>query len=321
MEEKIAGTGTGEHLALHVKQVPLDHIHADPEQPRHEVETCGPEWEGLVQSIRELGVVQPIVVRPMSEQPGHYVLVCGERRWRAAGAVGLTHITARVIKSPDLLERTREIQLLENVLREDLPPLDEMEACKELLARTGMQQQELAQRMGVTKSVVTDILKLDAIAPEVRERIRASQKRFSRRQLLRVAAKPSPGEQARAVDRLLGDTDDPGREDPELPGETVAPSSEATVTAREMEPAPAFRGRGYEVILDVADYPPPTPEGRIDLCLEVHGWAQPERVVQVLREVAERMEYEINVQTMFRRLGVPGPALPRWVLDGEAVWN
>lgn len=125
----------------------------------------------LIHSIREVGVLQPIVVRPLLEQPGKYELVMGERRLRASKAVGLTSIPAVVRETADV-DMLRDA-LLENLHRAQLNPLEEASAYQQLLADFGITQDELATRIGRSRPQITNTLRLLKLPEPVQLRVAA----------------------------------------------------------------------------------------------------------------------------------------------------
>ena len=141
-------------------QVPVDEIRANPEQPRRRFDQTA--LEEMASSIEEVGVLQPVVVRPGDDG---YVLVAGERRWRAARMAGLTTIPAVVrgeSEDPSLVEA-----LVENVQREDLTPLEEAHAYRQLMEEYGMTQEEVAGRVGKARPSVANTLRLLQLPTEI----------------------------------------------------------------------------------------------------------------------------------------------------------
>lgn len=119
----------------------------------------------LADSIAEHGIIQPLLVRPMAE--GGYQIVAGERRWRASRLAGLTEVPV-VIK--DLTDReTMEIALIENLQREDLNPIEEAEGIELLIKEYGLTQEIAAERVGKSRSAVTNSLRLLNLPPSIRE--------------------------------------------------------------------------------------------------------------------------------------------------------
>ena len=125
----------------------------------------------LVHSIREVGVLQPIVVRPLSDQPGKYELVMGERRLRASKEVGLDSIPAIVRDTADI-DMLRDA-LLENLHRAQLNPLEEASAYQQLLSDFGITQEELASRIGRARPQITNTLRLLKLPDSVQLRVAA----------------------------------------------------------------------------------------------------------------------------------------------------
>lgn len=149
-----------------LREIPLDHITANPHQPRREF---GQEQlDELTHSIREFGVFQPIVVRPKdgsAQSASRFELVMGERRFRAARAAGLTTIPAVVRDTAD--EQMLRDALLENLHRADLNPLEEASAYQQLLEDFGITQQQLAERLGRSRPQVTNTLRLLKLSEKV----------------------------------------------------------------------------------------------------------------------------------------------------------
>ncbi len=155
-------------------EVPIAAIRPNPRQPRTVFDED--ELAELVHSVREIGILQPVVVRPVAagdDEPGQpaYELVMGERRWRAATAAGLTEIPAivRTTADDDLLRDA----LLENLHRSQLNPLEEAAAYRQLLDDFGCTQDELAARLGRSRPQVTNTLRLLRLPALVQRRVAA----------------------------------------------------------------------------------------------------------------------------------------------------
>jgi len=144
---------------LEIKQ-----IDANPLQPRLDIQE--EQLEQLAESIREQGILQPIVV---SKQGERYQIICGERRWRAAKLAGLEKIPA-VIKEV-ASNRILELALVENIQREDLNPIEEALAYARLIDEQSLSQDEAAKRVGKNRSTVTNALRLLRLPREVQELI------------------------------------------------------------------------------------------------------------------------------------------------------
>ena len=146
-----------------VRQIPLDRIESNPEQPR--VTFVQETIDELASSIREHGVLQPILVRPL--RPGTFQLIAGERRWRAARQAGLDTIPALVEEIDD--ETALEIAIIENLQREDLSPLDEAAMYDRMIRDHGYSIRKLAEKLGKDKGYLENRLRLADAPEEVRE--------------------------------------------------------------------------------------------------------------------------------------------------------
>ncbi len=148
---------------LGVRHVPVDRIEPNPENPRLLFEESA--LEELAASIREHGVLQPILVRPMNREASHdqYQLVAGERRWRAAILAGLPSVPALVEDLDD--DAALEIAVIENLQREDLSPLEEATMYEKMVRDHGYSIRKLAQKLGKDKGYLENRLRL-ADAPE-----------------------------------------------------------------------------------------------------------------------------------------------------------
>ncbi|HZM00348.1 MAG TPA: ParB/RepB/Spo0J family partition protein [Planctomycetota bacterium] len=144
-----------------VVEVPLDEIRPNPDQPRQVIEPDA--LEGLAQSIRRHGVLQPVIVQRNAEG---YQLVAGERRLRASRLAGRTTIPALVIEASG--RRSLELALIENIQRENLNALEEATAYEALLAREGSTQVELAEQLGKSRVAVTNALRLLELPDEIK---------------------------------------------------------------------------------------------------------------------------------------------------------
>jgi ParB family transcriptional regulator, chromosome partitioning protein len=146
-----APSSLGEHESL--LEIPIADIHVNPNQPRKIFDSNA--LQELSASIKASGVIQPVVVRRVN---GAYELIAGERRWRAARQAGLDRLPAVVRDATDA--ESLEMALVENLLREDLNPMEEAEAYQKLLAQFGWTQDELAQRIGRDRSSIANALRL-----------------------------------------------------------------------------------------------------------------------------------------------------------------
>ncbi len=146
--------------AAGLEQIPLNLIDPNPFQPRIELLEDG--LEELASSIRSNGLLQPILIRPFGER---YQLVAGERRWRAAGKAGLEKVPA-IIRDTDDTEAL-EMALAENLLREALNPIEVARAYDRLQQQFHLTHEQIAERLGIDRSTVTNTLRLLGLAPAV----------------------------------------------------------------------------------------------------------------------------------------------------------
>jgi ParB family chromosome partitioning protein len=147
------------------RSVPIEAIRPSPFQPRRRFAEV--ELDGLAQSIREKGIVQPLLVRPIADAEADFELVAGERRWRAAQRVGLHEVP--VIVRPFGDSEVIEIALVENLQREDLSPLEEAEAYNRLAREFGRSQASLAEAVGKSRSHIANTIRLLALPAPVRQ--------------------------------------------------------------------------------------------------------------------------------------------------------
>lgn len=144
--------------------IPVGQIEPNPQQPRDVFE---PEaFQELVHSVKEFGVLQPIVVRPVGSS---FQLIMGERRWRASKEAGLAEIPAIIRETTD--ENMLRDALLENLHRSDLNPLEEAAAYKQLLEDFGITQEQLAERLGRSRPQITNTLRLMKLPVMVQEKL------------------------------------------------------------------------------------------------------------------------------------------------------
>jgi ParB family chromosome partitioning protein len=153
---------SAEH-AGELRELPVEVIKPNPNQPRTKID---PEsLAGLASSIEANGVVQPLLVRPLPD--GSYELIAGERRWRAAQAAGLAKVPA-VVRDQELAERL-QVALIENMVREDLNPVDEARACAALVDELGLSREDLARRVGRSRPAVSNLIRLLDLPDEALE--------------------------------------------------------------------------------------------------------------------------------------------------------
>jgi ParB family chromosome partitioning protein len=147
-----------------VKRLPVDFIIANRQNPRRDFDPD--QLEELTSSIREKGVMQPILVRP-SDDPNIFEIIAGERRWRAAQRAGLHDVPVIVREVDD--KESLELAIIENVQRADLNPLEEAQGYGQLMEQFSYTQQDLAQVIGKSRSHVANTLRLLKLPSNVRD--------------------------------------------------------------------------------------------------------------------------------------------------------
>jgi ParB family chromosome partitioning protein len=146
-----------------LREIPVDEVLPNPNQPRGTLDEA--KLEELAASIKEHGIVQPVVVRPLGDR---FELVAGERRWRAAQLAGLRTVPA-VVRSLDE-RQAMEIALVENLQREDLNPIEQARAFAQLVG-LGLTQEQLAVRLGVSRPAIANTIRLLTLSDEIQELI------------------------------------------------------------------------------------------------------------------------------------------------------
>jgi len=174
--------------------VPIDQVEVNPNQPRKVFDFTA--LDELAASIKASGVIQPIIVRRVG---GGYQLIAGERRWRAARQAGLDRIPAIVREATDA--QSLELALVENLLREDLNPIEAAQAYQKLLAEFAWTQEELAQRIGKDRTSIANCLRLLRLPEEIQADLRSG--RLTMGHARALLALPTVSEQLRLRDEIL----------------------------------------------------------------------------------------------------------------------
>jgi ParB family chromosome partitioning protein len=146
-----------------LRELPLDLIRPNPNQPRTRFDPAS--ISSLAASIADAGMVQPLIVRPLGD--GRYELTAGERRWRAAREAGVRTVPA-IVRDEAEAERL-QTALIENMAREDLNPVDEARACAALVEDLGLSKEELARRLGRSRSAISNLIRLLDLPDEALE--------------------------------------------------------------------------------------------------------------------------------------------------------
>lgn len=170
-----------------VKPIPIELIRPNPGQPRRHFD---PDvLAELAASIREKGVIQPLVLRPDPDKEGHFQIVAGERRWRAAQQAQVHELPAVVKDFSD--DEALEVAIIENIQRADLNPIEEAAGYRQLMDRFGHTQEKLAEAMGKSRSHIANALRLLNLPESVIEHLRAGRLSAGHARALVTAADPA----------------------------------------------------------------------------------------------------------------------------------
>ena len=189
VEEIIARSG-----AAIGRMIPIEQLQPNAEQPRKD----HGDLRDLTESVREMGVLEPLLVRPLREN-GRFLIISGERRYHAARAAGLREVPCIEKDASDA--ETLEIALIENLQRKDLTPFEEADGIQALADRFGLVHEEIARKLGKGRSSVTEILSLRAI-PDTIKALCIEKGVLSKSQLLQVARQESDAKMRDLVRRF-----------------------------------------------------------------------------------------------------------------------
>jgi ParB family transcriptional regulator, chromosome partitioning protein len=186
-----------EVVGAHYQDIPVSAIAPNPRQPRRAFDEDA--LEELAESIRQVGLLQPVVVRAAG--PGRYELIMGERRWRASQRAGLTEIGA-IVKQTQDNELLRDA-LIENLHRQQLDPLEEAAAYQQLLDDFGATHEQLAQKIGRSRPHISNTLRLLNLPPAVQKRVAAGV--LSAGHARALLGLSDPDAQQRLADRIVAE--------------------------------------------------------------------------------------------------------------------
>jgi ParB family chromosome partitioning protein len=208
--------------------VPIDRIRANPDQPRRVFDQK--DLEDLAASIKERGVIQPLILRRQPGDRNDYQIVAGERRWRAAQIAGLHELPAIVRDLSD--SEVLELAIIENVQRADLSPLEEAQGYRQLMDRFGHTQERLAEVLGKSRSHIANLLRLLTLPEPVLEMLRAGRLTAGHARALITATNPE------ALARQVEERDLSVRQTEQLARAAASPrTSVATLRARPVKDA------------------------------------------------------------------------------------
>src|SRR4051794_29092054 len=251
-----------------LRRVPVELISPNPRQPRQAFDEAG--LVALSESLRERGLLQPVLVRPLPG--GRYELIAGERRWRAAQLAAFASVPALVRPHDDA--ESLELALIENMAREDLSPVEEARACALLVDELGLTREDVGRRVGRSRVAVSNLLRLLDLPDDVLDLLAAghlteghgralllASDHDARRRLARTAVQEGwsvrqTEARARDAGRRAGAPARAGRK-------AAAPHPDQAEAARRLgdalsrtlgsDVAVTPRGDGYRVVLDFAD--------------------------------------------------------------------
>lgn len=156
-------------LEDHITKLPISAVRAGKYQPRRRFDD--EKLESLIRSIREKGIIQPLVVRPVEDGRSDYEIIAGERRWRAARTLGLEEIPVVIRACND--QEALETAIIENVQRDDLSPIEEAEGYLRLMDEFTYTQEQLAKSIGKSRSHVANMLRLNSLPESVKDLVHA----------------------------------------------------------------------------------------------------------------------------------------------------
>jgi len=178
--EQLTGKPAGAPIGL---MVPIDKLAPNPNQPRTEFG----DLSELIESVKEKGVLEPLLVRP-SDVGGRYMIIAGERRYRASLEAGLAEVPCIELDVDD--KEVAEISLIENLQRKDLTPFEEADGLQALADRFGYRHEDIAKRIGKSRSSITETISLAAMPTDVRDACRRADIR-AKSTLLEIVRQPS----------------------------------------------------------------------------------------------------------------------------------
>ena len=177
------------------RMIALDKLDPNPDQPRVEIG----DLEELTSSIREKGILEPLLVKP-SRLSGRWMIIAGERRWRAAREAGIREIPCIEMDVDD--RAVAEIALIENMQRKDLTPWEEADGLRALCERFGYTHEEVARKVGKSRSTITEALSIATLPEDVRERCRRADI-TSKSLLLEIVRQPDDESMRRMTDEIV----------------------------------------------------------------------------------------------------------------------
>ena len=230
-----------------LRVVPISHIKPNAFQPRTHFNE--ESMASLATSIREVGLLQPVLVRDLPDEPGTYELIAGERRWRAARRAGLQTIPVLVQLADD--RTSLEQALVENLHRDDLNALEEAAAYQQLIDEFGLTHEQVAARMGRGRATVTNTLRLLQLPAGVQRAV--AERRISAGHARALLGTPDRALQERLVDRIVAEG----------------------LTVRAVEDLVRSGASELRVVPELAPEAPPEPQPAGTTASNTPGWTRP----------------------------------------------
>jgi ParB family transcriptional regulator, chromosome partitioning protein len=262
----LAPPGDGDARGQELREIPVELITPNPRQPRKAFDEGA--LLALADSLRERGVLQPVLVRPVAG--GTYELIAGERRWRAARLAGFETVPALVRPQDDA--QSLELALVENMARENLNPVEEARACALLVEELGITREDVGRRVGRSRVAVSNLLRLLDLPDEVLDLLAAGHLSEGHGRALLIAADHdarrrlarSAAQEGWSVRQTEARARDAGRRTSSVPRRrATTPHPDQVEAARRLGDAlgralgtdvhVAPRGTGYRVVLDLED--------------------------------------------------------------------
>ena len=245
------------------RMIALDKLDPNPEQPRVEIG----DLEDLTASIREKGVLEPLLVKP-SRLSGRWMIIAGERRWRAAREAGIREVPCIEMDVDD--RAVAEIALIENMQRKDLTPWEEADGLRALCERFGYTHEEVARKVGKSRSTVTEALSIATLPEDIRQQCRRADI-AAKTLLLEIVRQPDEDSMRRITEEitLRGMT----RDDARASRRAQSASPGAVVSAKPF----TFR------------YAPPGKEFKLELRFR-RSDVDRQQIAAALRDAAEKIE-------------------------------
>lgn len=247
------------------RMIALDKLDPNPDQPRVEIG----DLEDLTASIKEKGVLEPLLVKP-SRLSGRWMIIAGERRWRAAREAGIREVPCIEMDVDD--RAVAEIALIENMQRKDLTPWEEADGLRALCERFGYTHEEVARKVGKSRSTVTEALSIATLPEEIRERCRRADI-SAKTLLLEIVRQPDEDSMRRITEEitLRGMTRDDARA-----------SRRARIGASSV--TDSFKPKPYTF-----RYTPPGKEFKLELQFR-RAEVERHQIAEALRAAAEKVE-------------------------------